>query len=73
MPGWIKSGQFVLVRSGCFWDSASCWKAITELIAKSLVAAEMGDVEPRLRLLETTRVYAPNISKMLCSDDRRSG
>ncbi len=28
------------------------------LIAKSLVVAEMGDPEPRLRLLQTTRVYA---------------
>ena len=31
---------------------------VAELVAKSLVAADVGDAEPRLRLLETTRVYA---------------
>jgi len=31
---------------------------VTELIAKSLVAADVGDAEPRLRLLQTTRAYA---------------
>ena len=31
---------------------------VTELIAKSLIAAEIGDPEPRLRLLQTTRAYA---------------
>jgi predicted ATPase/DNA-binding winged helix-turn-helix (wHTH) protein len=31
---------------------------ITELVAKSFVDAEAGDAEPRLRLMETTRVYA---------------
>ena len=31
---------------------------VAELVAKSLVVAEAGDAEPRLRLLETTRAYA---------------
>jgi predicted ATPase len=31
---------------------------VAELVTKSLVVAEMGDAEPRLRLLETTRAYA---------------
>jgi len=31
---------------------------VAELVAKSLVAVDVGDAEPRLRLLETTRVYA---------------
>jgi predicted ATPase len=31
---------------------------VSELVAKSLVAVEVGGVEPRLRLLETTRAYA---------------
>ena len=31
---------------------------VTELIAKSLITAEIGDPEPRLRLLQTTRAYA---------------
>ncbi len=31
---------------------------VSELVAKSLVASEMSDVEPRLRLLKTTRAYA---------------
>jgi hypothetical protein len=31
---------------------------VAELVAKSLVAAEVGDAEPRFRLLETTRSYA---------------
>src|SRR5208282_2557770 len=31
---------------------------VSELVATSLVAADIGDAEPRLRLLETTRAYA---------------
>ena len=31
---------------------------VAELVSKSLVAADVGGAEPRLRLLETTRVYA---------------
>jgi predicted ATPase/DNA-binding winged helix-turn-helix (wHTH) protein len=31
---------------------------VAELVTKSLVVADMGDAEPRLRLLETTRAYA---------------
>jgi predicted ATPase/DNA-binding winged helix-turn-helix (wHTH) protein len=31
---------------------------VAELVAKSLVAADVGGAEPRLRLLETTRAYA---------------
>jgi predicted ATPase/DNA-binding winged helix-turn-helix (wHTH) protein len=31
---------------------------VAELVTKSLIVAEMGDAEPRLRLLETTRAYA---------------
>jgi predicted ATPase/DNA-binding winged helix-turn-helix (wHTH) protein len=31
---------------------------VTELVTKSLVAAQIGDAEPRLRLLGTTRAYA---------------
>ena len=31
---------------------------VAELVTKSLILAEMGDAEPRLRLLETTRAYA---------------
>jgi predicted ATPase/DNA-binding winged helix-turn-helix (wHTH) protein len=31
---------------------------VAELVAKSLVVADAGDTEPRLRLLETTRAYA---------------
>ena len=33
---------------------------VAELVAKSLVAADVGGAEPRLRLLETTRAYALN-------------
>ena len=33
---------------------------VAELIAKSLVAADVGDAEPRLKLLEMTRAYAFN-------------
>jgi len=33
---------------------------VAELVAKSLVAADVGDAEPRLRLLEITRAYAVN-------------
>jgi predicted ATPase len=31
---------------------------VVELVAKSLVAADAGDAEPRFRLLDTTRAYA---------------
>src|SRR6202022_4133392 len=31
---------------------------LTALVSKSLIVADVGDAEPRLRLLETTRAYA---------------
>jgi hypothetical protein len=31
---------------------------VTALVAKSLISADFGEAEPRLRLLETTRAYA---------------
>ena len=59
----IFPGEFTLRAAGAVipddtYSSSEIIDQVTELIAKSLVAAEMGDVEPRLRLLETTRVYA---------------
>jgi len=33
---------------------------VAELVAKSLVAADLGDLEPRYRLPEITRAYALN-------------
>jgi len=41
---------------------------LAELVAKSLVAADVGDAEPRLRLLETTRAYA--LEKLADSGER---
>jgi predicted ATPase len=40
---------------------------VAELVTKSLVVADMGDAEPRLRLLETTRAYA--LSKLIESGE----
>jgi predicted ATPase len=33
-------------------------RQVAELVAKSLIAADRGGAEPRLRLLETTRAYS---------------
>ncbi len=41
---------------------------VTELVAKSLVAPDVSGNEPRLRLLETTRVYA--LEKLAASGER---
>jgi len=41
---------------------------VGELVAKSLVAADVGDAEPRLWLLETTRAYA--LTKLAESGER---
>jgi predicted ATPase/DNA-binding winged helix-turn-helix (wHTH) protein len=41
---------------------------VADLVAKSLVAADVGDAEPRLRLLDTTRVYA--LEKLIESGER---
>ena len=40
---------------------------VGELVAKSLVAADVDDADPRLRLLETTRTYA--VSKLAASSE----
>jgi predicted ATPase len=59
----IFSGEFSLRAAGAVAsdeDRAShqIVDHVTELVAKSLVAAEAGEEEPRLRLLQTTRVFA---------------
>jgi tetratricopeptide (TPR) repeat protein len=41
---------------------------VAELVVKSLVTADVGDPEPRLRLLETTRAYA--LDKLVESGER---
>ena len=43
---------------------------VTELVAKSLVATDVSGTEPRLRLLESTRVYA--LEKLATSGERES-
>ncbi len=51
-------GGFTLQAAGVVHPENEVIYQIAELIAKSLVAAEVGDAEPRLRLLESTRSYA---------------
>src|SRR5208282_4183900 len=41
---------------------------VAELVVKSLVTADVGDTEPRLRLLDTTRAYA--LEKLIESGER---
>ena len=57
-PGEFTPRAADAVISDDTYSSSEIIDQVTELIAKSLVVAEMGDPEPRLRLLETTRVYA---------------
>ncbi len=71
----IFPGEFTLRAAGAVipddtYSSSEIIDQVTELIAKSLVAAEMGDVEPRLRLLETTRVYA--LAKLIESGEHNA-
>ncbi len=59
----IFADDFTLQAAGAVIsdDARSCNQVmdqVSELVAKSLVAVEIFDVEPRLRLLETTRAYA---------------
>ena len=58
----IFAGGFTLEAAGAVAADASqprgaIMNEVAELVAKSLVVAEAGDPEPRLRLLETTRAY----------------
>lgn len=59
----IFAGSFTLRAAGAVASDdahpeAEIVERTTELVAKSLVQAEMSDAEPRFRLLETTRAYA---------------
>jgi len=59
----IFTGGFTLDAAGAIAADAAQPKSeiidqVGELVAKSLVAADVDDAEPRLRLLETTRAYA---------------
>jgi predicted ATPase/DNA-binding winged helix-turn-helix (wHTH) protein len=59
----IFAGGFTIDAAGALAADAAQPKSeiidqVGELVAKSLVAADVGDAEPRLRLLETTRVYS---------------
>ncbi len=59
----ISVGGFTLHASGAAAADATRPESeiidqVAELVPKSLVAADMRDAEPRLRLLETTRAYA---------------
>ncbi len=57
-PSEFTLGAAGAVVSDDTYSSSEIIDQVTELIAKSLVVAEMGDPEPRLRLPQTTRVYA---------------
>ncbi len=59
----IFAGGFTLSAAGAVIADATHPECdvidqVTELVAKSLVATDVSDTEPRLRLLETTRAYA---------------
>ncbi len=59
----IFAGDFTLEAAGAVaadpaQPESETIDPVGELVAKSLVAADVGDAEPRLRLLETTRAYA---------------
>jgi predicted ATPase/DNA-binding winged helix-turn-helix (wHTH) protein len=59
----IFAGGFTLHAAGVVAADATHSESeiidqVAELVAKSLVAANVGDTEPRLRLLDTTRAYA---------------
>jgi predicted ATPase/DNA-binding winged helix-turn-helix (wHTH) protein len=59
----IFSGDFSLRAAGAVISddgrsNNTIFEQVTELVAKSLVNAEVSDAEPRLRLLQTTRAYA---------------
>jgi len=59
----IFSGAFTLEAAATVISDDTClsndiYGHLTELAAKSLIAVEASDAEPRLQLLETTRVYA---------------
>ena len=61
----IFAGGFTLHAAGAVAADAThpeseVLEQAAELVAKSLVAADVGDAEPRLRLLETTGAYALN-------------
>ena len=70
----IFTGSFTLEAAGAVvadadHPNAEVIEQVAELIAKSLVVAEVNDAEPRLRLLETTHAYALN--KLIESGDRQ--
>ena len=59
----IIDGSFTLraataIAADCGQSESEITDHILELVAKSLILADMCGVEPRLRLLETTRAYA---------------
>jgi len=59
------AGSFTLQAAGIVAADATqpeseIIEQVAELVTKSLVAADVGDAEPRLRLLEITRAYALN-------------
>jgi predicted ATPase/DNA-binding winged helix-turn-helix (wHTH) protein len=61
----IFAGGFTLHAAGVVAADAGQPEAeiidqVAELVTKSLVAADVGDAEPRLRLFEITRAYARN-------------
>jgi predicted ATPase len=67
----IFSGEFSLRAAGAVASedraSRQVVDHVTELVAKSLVAAEAGEDEPRLRLLQTTRAFA--LEKLIESEE----
>ena len=59
----IFAGDFTLEAAGAVaadpaQPESETIDQVGELVAKSLVSADVGDAEPRLRLLETTRAFA---------------
>jgi predicted ATPase/DNA-binding winged helix-turn-helix (wHTH) protein len=61
----IFAGGFTLHAAGVVAADATHSESevidrLAELVAKSLVAADVGDAEPRFRLFDTTRAYALN-------------
>ena len=80
----IFAGGFTLQAAGAVAVDATHPQSamidqVAELIAKSLVAADVGDAEPRFRLLDPTRVYAldklaesgPGAPGQACWEERR--
>jgi len=71
----IFAGGFTLAAAAAVADDAShsgdeVVDLVLELAAKSLVAADVDDAEPRFRLLETTRAYA--LEKLAESGERET-